>query len=61
MRRLAVHCLGIMLGVLVIAVTAGVFWAWDYRAEGPLEKPVQYHSQGTGVQDVAGLLTKPVQ
>ena len=59
MRRLAVRCLGIMLGVLVIAVTASVFWAWDsYRAEGPLEKPVTIIiPKGTGVQDIAGLLT----
>ena len=59
MRRLAVRCLGILLGVSMIAVTAGVFWAWDsYRAEGPLEKPVTIIiPKGTGVQDIAGLLT----
>ena len=58
MQRLAIRCLGILLGVSVIAVTAGVFWAWDlYRAEGPLEKPVTIIiPKGAGVQDIADLL-----
>ena len=58
MRRSAVRCLGVLLGVSVIAVATSVFWAWNsYCAEGPLEKPVTIIiPKGTGVQDIAGLL-----
>ena len=58
MRRLAVRCLGIMLGVLVIAVTASVFWAWDRIAQKARWKNRSQLSFPRGqAWDIAGLLT----
>ena len=58
MRRFAVRFFAALLSVAVLAIGAGIIWAWDgYRAAGPLNQPVAIVvPKGASVQDIASQL-----